>query len=382
MPTDIELLDQLNLLREAAQAIGTAISLLVESLAVLNARLQELAEMMEDVEEPPAELQVTVKETKPGVALLEWSTTLQAPTWRVGRDGQDSSGSGPWSTSLPGTARSQQFNLLKPATLYTFTVSGQLGSSTVSRTATLTTSQVTTPPTGGATAAERFGWGQPHPISDTFPADGRPDPTKWILPGPGGWEGHNGNGRRMPENVFVKDGMMVLRGDANGNTGWIRQRMPTRFGRWEIRSRSRNTGNSGGLYHPLHLIWPSSERWPEDGELDFLEYNNPDSQEASAWLHYPHRSGIAIQQEGPFRKSCDMTQWHHFAFEWHPGGVRAWIDAEPWYELTNGGGPNGRRNIQDMPLGSLTIQLDNFTGDGGLRPALFEVDSVKFYPLG
>jgi hypothetical protein len=32
-----------------------------------------------------------------------------------------------------------------------------------------------------------------------------------------------------------------------------------------------------------------------------------------------------------------------------------------------------------MPSGHLNIQLDNFTGAGGLRPAVFEVDWVRVY---
>jgi hypothetical protein len=381
MVTD-EFAQQVNLLKEGLQAMGTAVGLVTETLATANTRMQELLDMMGEVDPEPAELTLTAKEVKPGSVLVEWSTTLEATQWRAGRDRQDTVGSGPWSATLPSWARSQQFNLLKPDTAYVFTVTAEVGSTTVTRTITFSTSKPTTPPPSTSkTAAERYGWGSPHPISDEFPVDGRPDPEKWILPGPGGWDGHNGNGRRMPENVYVKDGMMVLRGDANGNTGWVRQKLPTRFGRWEIRSRSRNTGSSGGLYHPLHLIWPFDEQWPANGELDFVEYTNPDSKTAGAWLHYPHPKSAEIQQAGPFEKPCDMTQFHNFAFEWNSTGVRAWIDSEPWYEVRDGAGPSGRKNIQDMTSGRLTCQLDNFTGDGGLRPALFEIEWVRFYPV-
>lgn len=360
-------------------------------LGELSAMAGELAaairEMADEPDPMPPVVVLTATEVTDSSVTISWtSNVVDLLSWRVSRDGTDSSGTGAWTTVLPASARTHKFNLLRANTAYRFTLAGSATASAVPVTTVDVTTKPTTgtpPPTGGegTSAATRLGWGEPHEISDEFEYEGRPNPAKWILPGPGGWDGHNGNGRRMPENVFVKDGVMTLRGDANGNTGWVRQNLHTQYGRWEIRSRSRNTGASGGLYHPLHLIWPSSERWPEDGELDWLEYTNPDAKQASAWLHYPHRSGIPIQQEGPFSKNCDMTQWHNFAVEWSSTGVRSWIDAEPWYEVKDGGGPSGRKNIQAMPRGALTIQLDNFTGDGGLRPAVFEIAWARFYPI-
>lgn len=307
--------------------------------------------------------------------------------WEIGRSGFDSMGSGPWKTGVLSDVHDFTFNSLLANTDYSLTLTpiftdGTRGENFVLNTKTV--GPVTPPPAtgGGKTAAEKFGWGTPDAVSDTFPTDGRPDPEKWSYSGNygEGWPGHTKNGRRMPECCEVKNGILVMTGKGNGDTGWLRQKKKVKYGRWEIRSRSRNTGSSGALYHPLHLIWPSPDVWPENGELDWLEYTDPDAKSASAWLHYPHKSGIAIQQAGPFTKTCDMTQWHYFAFEWSPTGVRAWIDGEFWYEVKDGGGPNGRKNIQDMPLGALTIQLDNFSKDGPWRPAVFEVDQVMFYP--
>jgi hypothetical protein len=380
--SDMEFVEQVEHIGELLQGVRGALTGMLNALTLMNEAVDDLLAMIEEPE--PAELQVTVKESKPGSALVQWTTTLQPPTWLVGRDGRDTSENGAWSTTLPGTARSWEFNRLKPGTAYTFTVSGKLGDATVSRTATLTTSQPTTPPVPGTgtTAAEKYGWGQPHPISDTFDGyEGRPDPNKWIIPGPDGWDGHIGNGRRMPGNVFVKGGMMVLRGDSNGDTGWVRQKMETKYGRWQVRSRSRNTGSSGGLYHVLHLLWPTQEGWPVYGETDFVEYGNPDAKAAEAWLHYPHNKGIDVQQIHIEKPGVDMTQWHVFELEWTKDHLRGWIDGEEWYTVS--GGANAvRRDIQGMyPAGSYTAQLDNFTGDGGLRPAVFEIDRVLFWPV-
>jgi hypothetical protein len=177
----------------------------------------------------------------------------------------------------------------------------------------------------------------------------------------------------------VADGIMKMTGEASGDTGWLKHRLDRQYGRWEIRSRSQNTGASGGQYHPLHLIWPTSERWPQDGEYDWVEYTDPDAQCLSAFLHYPHPSNVGVQQEYRERCPVDMRQWHNFAFEWTSSALVGYVDGVEWFRVSGGGGPNGRQNIQTMPSGHLNIQLDNFTGSSGLRPAVFEVDWVRVY---
>lgn len=362
-------------------SMGTALEQLRLQVAALLAQL--------DGAEPNGGIDFSLGLITPTSIKVSWDTDrTDVKFWEVGRNGADSMGSGPWKTTSAADLREITFSALLAATPYDLTLTPIFTDNTRGTTLTLTArtagEPVPPPVTGsGKTAAEKFGWGTPDPVSDEFDYVGRPDPNKWSYPGEygKGWAGHTGNGRRMPECCEVKNGILVMTGKNNGDTGWLRQKKKVKYGRWEIRSRSRNTGSGGALYHPLHLIWPSPDVWPENGELDFVEYTDPDSKTASAWLHYPHRSGIAIQQAGPFTKNCDMTQWHNFAFEWTSTGVRAWIDGEFWYEVKDGGGPSGRKNIQDMPLGALTIQLDNFSKNGPWRPAVFEVDWVRFYTV-
>ncbi|WP_084431943.1 discoidin domain-containing protein [Kibdelosporangium aridum] len=238
------------------------------------------------------------------------------------------------------------------------------------------------PPGDQTQAAVRYGWGTPMPISDEFDYTGPVDPAKWDVPkgnegGTAGcWKGHSENGRRCAKNSTVANGIMTMRGEANGDTGWLEQRLERRYGRWEIRSRSRNVGASGGLYHPLHLIWPTSGKRLVDGEYDWVEYSNPDAQCLQAFLHYPKSPSDKKER----RELCpvDMTQWHNFAFEWTSAGLVGYVDGVEWFRLS-GGANADRGNIQDMPSGHLNIQLDNFTGSSGLRPAVYEVDWVRVY---
>jgi hypothetical protein len=369
-------------LSQSLAGVGPALTKIAGLLTQLRALLNEL----DPDGEPGGNDGITfaLGLITPTTARVTWdSRRTDILGWRVGRDGQDSGGAGPWSTVLPPNLREHQFNSLKPSTTYGVTLTPVFasGEGTPLRLSLVTGTAVPPDPGTPTGVAQRLNWGQPHNISDQFTVNGRPDSSKWRYCGEYGvgWKGHAENGRRMPENTFVQNGLLVMRGDSDGKTGWLRQNLPVKQGRWEICCRSRNTGPSGGLYHPLFLIWPTSERWPQDGELDLLEYEDPNSKKAKAYLHYPHNPG-AVQQI-PFSKDgVDMTQWHVFSFEWTRQHVRSWIDGEEWY-FASGGATASRRNIQDMPEGRATIQLDNFTGNGGLRPAVFEFQYVNFYAV-
>lgn len=380
---------------ELAQ-LEAMVSAIAENLGDVSAGLSQLATALRGLDgtpsTPPATGTVTVIPTQvsDGSVKITWTSTVPVLKWHVDRDGTDLSGTGAWGTDLSAAANSFQFNSLKTNVPYAFGVRGDMATGSVSSKVSFTIVKsgggpvIVTPPTtgdDGPTAAAALNWGVPDPVSDEFNYEGKPDPNKWIYSGDYGvgWAGHNGNGKRMPDNSFVTGGILTLRGDTNGNTGWLRQKKVVTHGRWEIRSRSRNTSGSGGLYHPLHLIWPNPEVWPKNGEYDFTEYTNPDATAAGAWLHYPHPN-LPVQQIGEDKSGVDMKQWHNFAFEWTADHLKGWIDGVEWYTVS-GGANSTRSNIQAMPAGSLTHQLDNFTGASGCRAAVFEIAWSRFYPV-
>ena len=235
--------------------------------------------------------------------------------------------------------------------------------------------------TGGTadltTAAGRFNWGAPLPQSDDF-TSATLDTTKWsVYNGPG----HGGNGRRLPARVAIVNGVLTLTGLANGDSAGMAHRFNQQYGRWEVRCRSSNTSTSGETYHPVLIIWPESDEWPEDGEYDFLENSTPGDDHAGAFIHYPHPSSVPVQQEQATKAGVDLTQWHNVAFEWTPNGVKGFIDGVEWFSYSGGAISGRRSNIQAMPSGHLTIQLDNFNGSSGNREGKFEIDWVRVYTL-
>ncbi|WP_217200100.1 glycoside hydrolase family 16 protein [Streptomyces buecherae] len=238
------------------------------------------------------------------------------------------------------------------------------------------------------TAAERHGWGPPlRRWSDEFDYGSAskpavPDPDKWKPAGGGAarcWPGHAGNGRRCDKNTRVYGGVLRQTGEANGDSGWLASRYGQRYGRWEARVRSEGVGeNNGRQYHPLLILWPDSERWPQDGEYDYLENGAPGEKCAEAFLHYPHDPDVPVQQKFARKCGVDLSAWHNIAIEWTPDHVRGFVDGVQWYSFS-GGANADRECIQCAPSMHQTIQLDNFYGSG-LQGAVYEVDWARVYP--
>lgn len=220
------------------------------------------------------------------------------------------------------------------------------------------------------------GWGTPIWQTDFDNAGQLTDGTWGLYDG----VGHNGNGTRDPERISISGGLLRIQGTAGGSTGGMSHHPVKRqYGRWEARMRAYSTGGTGGQaqYHPVLIIWPDSENWPVDGEYDFIE-NDVGDTAAGAFLHYPHPS-LPVQQEHATQSGVAIGDWHNYAIEWQPTGLTGFIDGVQWYHYSGGAGPAGRRNIQTMPSGHLTVQLDNFDGGSTHRPANMDVDWVRIY---
>ncbi|MEV6283505.1 glycoside hydrolase family 16 protein [Kribbella sp. NPDC051770] len=252
---------------------------------------------------------------------------------------------------------------------------GLLSPATASTSADVSTSADST------TAAETFNWGTPLPQSDEFDYTGAPDGAKWSQAGEC-WPGHAGNGRRCASRSTVANGVLTQTGLANGDSGWLASKLGQQYGRWEARIRSNPQGaDNGRQYHPLLIVWPDSDRWPEDGEYDFLENGAPGEACAESFIHYPHNADAAVQQIFTRESDCGapLTEWHNVAVEWTPDHVRGFIDGKQWFSHS-GGANNVRKCIQCMPSGHLTIQLDNFYGNS-MQPASYDIDWVRIYTL-
>jgi beta-glucanase (GH16 family) len=171
----------------------------------------------------------------------------------------------------------------------------------------------------------------------------------------GRWEVYNGAGNggvglRRPSAISQAGGELRItgRGDVSGGISWRGGRT---YGRWEVRARI----DHGNGYAPAILLWPSSNNWPAEGEIDLTEVPNGDRQASHFTLHW----GSQNSQDG-VQSSGDFSQWHTFAVEWQPDHVTAFVDGRAVY--TN-------NDPAAIPRHLMQLALQNDVGPYGWIPA-------------
>ena len=163
-------------------------------------------------------------------------------------------------------------------------------------------------------AAQRQGWTVRD--GDQFSGD-QLDPDRWkVYDGPGNAD----VGLRSPSAVTVEHGSLAIKGreDVSGGVAW-RAGPPTTYGRWEFRARS----DRGNGYAPAVLLWPDSDRWPQDGEIDIMEINAGDRSSTLISVHWG-----AQNQQITKRIPGDFSLWHDFALEWSRDHITVYIDGQ------------------------------------------------------
>jgi beta-glucanase (GH16 family) len=204
-----------------------------------------------------------------------------------------------------------------------------------------------------------YNWGSPSRVDDFTNAVG----AGWnVYDGPG----HAGNGRRTPAAVSVRDGVLTITGDSQGNTAGMAWGQGQKFGRWEARVRAPASDPS---YNALLLMWPDAENFPVGGEIDFMEMLDHTRRSTDFFLHY----GAGNSQISG-KVAVDAAQWHVWALEWTPTRIAAYVDGAEWFSTTD---------TSKFPPGPmhLCIQLDWFPTGGGAQVSYMYVDWVRQYPL-
>jgi hypothetical protein len=228
----------------------------------------------------------------------------------------------------------------------------------------------TTPPPSsddGTQAAVVLGWG-PVIDGDEFDYSGPPRSDKWSMyDGPG----HDGNGIRSPSAFNVANGVLTCYGNnvSGGTTGGMAFDRETKYVRieWRVRTYSVNPQGNGNRYHPVLIMWPTSDRWPQDGEYDFFECDC-DSGKYEHFEHIPGNDGSA-QEYDSF--PLDIQNYHNYAFEWSKTGIKGFVDGKKVWEY------NGSYILAPGTMHP-TMQLDNFHGSN-MEPAKFEAKFVRIY---
>jgi hypothetical protein len=90
------------------------------------------------------------------------------------------------------------------------------------------------------------------------------------------------------------------------------------YGRYEVRFRA----DAVDGYKTAWLLWPKSESWPRDGEIDFLEGDLLGS--IGAFMH--RQNGTSGGDQDKFVSNAKFTDWHTIALEWLPNRLQIFLD--------------------------------------------------------
>ncbi|WP_197288181.1 BTAD domain-containing putative transcriptional regulator [Nocardia sp. NRRL S-836] len=211
--------------------------------------------------------------------------------------------------------------------------------------------------TAATTAAARFGWGEPvHAGEFTSGLDGG-----WTAVGPR--SGRDGKGRQLPEQVSVHDGVAVITGLPNGDTGFLARSPGRKHGRWEARVK---VPAGCACYRPVLTLWPDANNPPAGGEIVYLEAFDALRQEARFFL-YSAASPTPLSGV----REVDLTTWNHFAVEWTEDRLTAYVNGEVWYSTTE-------KSLLPPGAMSPTVKLDLVSG-GTVTTSTLEIDWIREY---
>lgn len=93
------------------------------------------------------------------------------------------------------------------------------------------------------------------------------------------------------------------------------------YGRYSVRFRA----DSVTGYKIAWLLWPDSDEWPDDGEIDFPEGDLDGEIHAAAHYAQPWNGDFARDL---FDTDAQMDDWHTATTEWTPGQIAFYLDGK------------------------------------------------------
>lgn len=121
-------------------------------------------------------------------------------------------------------------------------------------------------------------------------------------------------------------------------------------------------------YYVAWLLWPQSERWPQDGEMDFPEGNLAGN--VGGFHHYSGAGSCTngCQDVANVPANTKFTDWHTYTIEWMPGRVRYILDDKVVLDSTKW-----------VPSGPMRWQLQTETNGNGNNSGNLTVDWVSVW---
>jgi len=158
------------------------------------------------------------------------------------------------------------------------------------------------------------GWG-PLAFSDDFSGT-RLDASKWSV-----YDSPGGTPPRDSSRVAVSGGELKITGgfgpDGKDVSGGLSGDVNLMYAHVDVCFRV----DRGAGYSAIALLWPESEKWPDDGEIDIAEVNRGARAYANSFVHN-HANNDRLGHT----TIADFTKWHVMSADWTPDHVTFYLD--------------------------------------------------------
>ena len=198
--------------------------------------------------------------------------------------------------------------------------------------------------TGCKKPAAPKGWG-PLAFADDFTGTTL-DTGKWSV-----YNSPAGKPPRDASRVTVAGGELRIAGgkgpDGRDVSGGLSSDVNLRYAHVDVCFRV----DKGAGYSAIALLWPQSEKWPDDGEIDIAEVNRGARAYANSFVHN-HANNDRLGHT----TVADFTGWHVMSVDWTPDHVTFYLDGSK--QWTVGLDPRTAGLVPTTSAMHLAIQLD------------------------
>jgi len=238
--------------------------------------------------------------------------------------------------------------------------------------------------------------------ADEFDRDGLPDPTRWTYDterNADGWwnEELQYYSARRPENARVENGHLIIEARKEpvpvelfpdtGNQGYTSARLFTQglaawqYGYVEVRAK---LPCGRGLWPAIWTLPEGHSKWPDDGEIDIMEYVGWDAERFHATVHTRDNNHVLGTQVGEtFMSDTACGSFHTHSLLWTEDDILVAVDGTPYFRYSNDNKGLGEWPFDRPHILLLNLAIGGWGGQQGIDPDAFparmEVDYVRVY---
>ena len=241
--------------------------------------------------------------------------------------------------------------------------------------------------------------------ADEFETDGLPDPSRWTYDthrNAQGWYNdelqYYADGRA--QNARIENGRLIIEAridktDIESQPDWggqkyssarlmTKDRAAWQYGYVDVRAK---LPCGTGLWPAIWMLPQNGGKWPDDGEIDIMEYVGFDADTFHATIHtkdYNHIKGTEVGEKIRMKGACGAFQTHSLL--WTPERITVAVNGKAYFAYDNDGQGKGSWPFDDPFYLIFNIAVGGSWG--GLQgvsdaafPAQMEVDYVRVYQL-